>query len=84
MSDTKNIRAKLEDDDAIRANVLICGLRVKGGTISEKNEQLIKLSLIALESVVNEYKSSSGKSFPSETEITNFMAKKGSTLRLDH
>ena len=78
----RNISAKLEEDYAIKANLLETAIRLAGEKKSDRDLNLVKISLDSLAFVYNECKIHSGKEYPTEVDIRNFLSKKGENTNL--
>lgn len=77
-----SLRTEISGDDAILFEVLKVRLGIKEKSKKLSDRRLIEVALKSLEASLDEYQFKSGKRFPTESELSNHLVKKGEQLKL--
>ena len=74
----RRISAEIRGDDAIRADVMLTSLRIGNGSQKsmsklERDSAFVRLSLAALERVIDETRAATGHAYPSADQVARFL-----------
>ncbi|MCH9743249.1 MAG: hypothetical protein K0U21_08595 [Proteobacteria bacterium] len=72
LAPVRKISAELTGDDALQADVLITSLQLSGSKLA-KDKALVSLALKALSKAVEDCGRETGKRFPTEADVLDFI-----------